>query len=233
MQRKIKYKKWKAAAAILTGALALILCIAAFLVYRQSKDRKEEEIHVSYLCSLGDGIIIEKAEAYTGSYVEDGSGEQAEKIWRLAVSNHSQRDIQFLKIAASGEKEAAEFEITTLPAGGRVYVQEKNKKKYPEEAETYTYTAENLAWFQNERSLYTDIFTVSVSGDSIRIENISGQDITNDIFLYYKNVEEDGTFAGGITYRLKFAGGIPAGQSREERALHYMEDKSEMMYLTY
>lgn len=217
----------------MAGVLALILCIAAFLVYRQSEDRKEEEIDTSYLCALGDGIIIEKAESYTGNYVEDGSDEPAEKIWRLAVSNHSQRDIQFLKITASGDKEIAEFEITTLPAGGRVYVQEKNKKKYPETAEKYRYEVENLAWFQENRSLHTDIFTVSVAQHNIRIENISSQDITNDIFLYYKNVEEDGTFAGGITYRLKFAGGIPAGQSREEQALHYTEDESEIMYLTY
>ena len=127
---------------------------------------------------------------------------------------------------------AAYFDITTLTAGSTVQVLESAASEYPEWEEDCVYTIENLALFSKERSLYPDLFAVSARDGWIKVENKGTEDITNDVYVYYKN-EKDGEFLGGITYRLKFEGGIPAGETREEQSVHYKSDISQIMYLTY
>ena len=138
---------------------------------------------------------------------------------------------------------AAYFDITTLTAGSTVQVlesaaseypewEEDCASEYPEWEEDCVYTIENLALFSKERSLYPDLFAVSARDGWIKVENKGTEDITNDVYVYYKN-EKDGEFLGGITYRLKFEGGIPAGETREEQSVHYKSDISQIMYLTY
>ena len=78
----------------------------------------------------------------------------------------------------------------------------------------------------------TLLFTVSTADNWVKVENKGDSDITNDIYVYYKNKDGD-TFNGGITYRVKFTGGIPAGESKEEQTMHYDPSTSEIMYLTY
>ena len=56
--------------------------------------------------------------------------------------------------------------------------------------------------------------------------------MTEDKEVYYKNVEDD-IYHGGITYRVKFSGGIKAGEIKQIQSKHYSSKNSEILNLTY
>lgn len=211
------------AAAIVLAAVAVIIA-AVVLQGREKKDKNEN--------SLGNGIYIEASEPYTGIFWEDGSDSEVEDVWSLKVVNSSDKDIQYLRIHAATGNAEGDFEITTLPAGGEIIVLENSAAAYPQDADNARYESVNLAFFQEELSILPDSLTLYGQDNWIKAENISGENIDKDIYVYYKNIK-DGVLQGGITYRAVFPGGIPAGESAEQEVVHYMKDTSQVMYVTY
>lgn len=211
------------AAAIVLAAVAVIIA-AVVLQGREKKDKNEN--------SLGNGIYIEASEPYTGIFWEDGSDSEVEDVWSLKVVNSSDKDIQYLRIHAATGNAEGDFEITTLPAGGEIIVLESSAAAYPQDADNARYESVNLAFFQEELSILPDSLTLYGQDNWIKAENISGENIDKDIYVYYKNIK-DGVLQGGITYRAVFPGGIPAGESAEQEVVHYMKDTSQVMYVTY
>lgn len=218
--------------AVLAVLIAAGVCMAGLFGWNQWKKGQENQERSAIY--LKDGISIESVDAYDGPFWEDGTDRAVEDVWQLTVLNTSEQDIQYLKIIARDENGTTlgEFEITTLTSESTVQVLEANAAQRPENDQMCTYTIENLAFLQQERSLHTELFTLSVADQWIRLENHSGEDVTNDIYVYYKRVE-DGVLKGGITYRAKFEGGLAAGESREEQTRHFDPDTCEIMYLTY
>ena len=230
MNNKTKIRKLKKIYIVIGGLLLfLLLFIAVGICFFFGKEKTNGE---TYPYNLGNGVVIEATSEYSGDFLEDGSDRQVKNVWALTVTNTSDQDIQFLRIKAEYKNESACFDITTLTAGSTVQVLESSAAEYPKWEEVCVYKIENLALFSRERSLYPEQFTVSAQDGWIKVENIGTEDIAKDIYVYFKNVE-DGQFQGGITYRVKFEGGIPAGEFREEQSIHYREDTSRIMYLTY
>ena len=232
--RKLQSKKTKIINSRLTAGimigiaiLAAVIIIAVFMMQqgRQSDEDNRES-------SLGNGIYIVSSEPYTGPFWEDGSDTAVEDIWSLKIVNSSDEDIEYLKIHAATAEAEGNFEVTVLPAGGELIVLESSAAAYPQDAEDARYDAENLAFFQEERSILPEQLTLYGQDNWIKAENISGEDIAGDICVYYKNLE-DGIFQGGITYRAVFPGGMAAGEAEEQEVLHYMKDTSQIMYVTY
>ncbi|WP_143449653.1 hypothetical protein [Lachnoclostridium sp. An76] len=232
--RKLQSKKKRIINSRLTAGimigiaiLAAVIIIAVFMM--QQGRRSDEDNRES---SLGNGIYIVSSEPYTGPFWEDGSDAAVEDIWSLKIVNSSDEDIEYLKIHAATAEAEGNFEVTVLPAGGELIVLESSAAAYPQDAEDARYDAENLAFFQEERSILPEQLTLYGQDNWIKAENISGEDIAGDICVYYKNLE-DGIFQGGITYRAVFPGGMAAGEAEEQEVLHYMKDTSQIMYVTY
>ena len=232
--RKLQSKKKRIINSRLTAGimigiaiLAAVIIIAVFMM--QQGRRSDEDNRES---SLGNGIYIVSSEPYTGPFWEDGSDTAVEDIWSLKIVNSSDEDIEYLKIHAATAEAEGNFEVTVLPAGGELIVLESSAAAYPQDAEDARYDAENLAFFQEERSILPEQLTLYGQDNWIKAENISGEDIAGDICVYYKNLE-DGIFQGGITYRAVFPGGMAAGEAEEQEVLHYMKDTSQIMYVTY
>ena len=232
--RKLQSKKKRIINSRLTAGimigiaiLAAVIIIAVFMM--QQGRRSDEDNRES---SLGNGIYIVSSEPYTGPFWEDGSDAAVEDIWSLKIVNSSDEDIEYLKIHAATAEAEGNFEVTVLPAGGELIVLESSAAAYPQDAEDARYDAENLAFFQEERSILPEQLTLYGQDNWIKAENISGEDIAGDICVYYKNLE-DGVFQGGITYRAVFPGGMAAGEAEEQEVLHYMKDTSQIMYVTY
>ena len=232
--RKLQSKKKRIINSRLTAGimigiaiLAAVIIIAVFMMQqgRQSDEDNRES-------SLGNGIYIVSSEPYTGPFWEDGSDAAVEDIWSLKIVNSSDEDIEYLKIHAATAEAEGNFEVTVLPAGGELIVLESSAAAYPQDAGDARYDAENLAFFQEERSILPEQLTLYGQDNWIKAENISGEDIAGDICVYYKNLE-DGIFQGGITYRAVFPGGMAAGEAEEQEVLHYMKDTSQIMYVTY
>lgn len=211
---------------------AVAVCIGGLFAWYRWREGQEQQDDTSIY--LKSGISIENVEAYDGPFWEDGTDRAVEDVWQLTVLNTSDQDIQYLKIVAKDQNgiSLGEFEITTLIAGSTVQVLEASAVQMPGNAKSCTYTIENLANLRQERSLHTEIFKLSVAEQRIRLENHSRENIENDIYVYYKKVKDD-VLKGGITYRVKFAGGLEAGESREEQTQHFDPDVCEIMYVTY
>lgn len=226
-RRPMSKKTKRYCAAVIVAAVLLVLIIGVICWFLNKESGKTNDKY-----NLGSGVVIRSVSRDSGPFVEDGSDQEVEDVLQMTVSNTSEEDIQFLRIKAENGDNTAYFDITTLPAGGTVKVQESSAMEYPNWIEECTYSIENLAFFREDRSLYPDMFTVTAQDGWISVENHSSQDITSDIYVYFKNMDDD-VFSGGITYRVKFSGGIPAGETAEEQSIHYLSDKSKIMYLTY
>lgn len=193
---------------------------------------QKEEIQQLFPYEVAEGVYVMSAEAYSGAFVEDGSDREIENIWQIKIENTTGRDIQFLRVRANLGGEEAVFDVSTLIAGSSAMVLETNALAWKSGVEQMSFTAENLAYFQYERTIFPEVFSLSVTDQTLRLENISENDVSGDVYVYYKNMEED-VFIGGITYRVKFSGGIRAGEALAEQASHYQSDKSKILFITY
>lgn len=212
--------------------VTIILIVIALVLVVVMVNKEDKSDDKKYIASLGDEIFVEESYGYDGNFVEDGSDKEVSNVWTLKVSNYSNQDIQFLRIKAQEDNDIGVFDITTLKANSSVIVMESNALECPSNSEDYQYDVENLAYFQTEMSLHSDVFKVMAKDNWIKLENISTQDISSDIYVYFKNYEDD-IYQGGITYRVKFAGGIKAGATVEMQSQHYTSNKSKILYLTY
>lgn len=178
-----------------------------------------------------DGLKIVKAGRYAGLFVEDGSDETVSDVFALIVENTSDSMLQYAEITVALGSESYVFKLSTIPAGARAQVLEADKKALPEDISGATASVGMKADFPAEPSMYEDIFEVTAENYAIRVKNISANDISGDIYVYYKSKVGD-LYMGGITYRVR-VGGLAAGESENSYAAHYVDADSEIMFVTY
>ena len=76
-----------------------------------------------------------------------------------------------------------------------------------------------------------DKLSIDIEDGMINMTNISGEDITSTITVYYKNAAAD-IYYGGITYRVQIQGGLKADEIRQVMAKHASDSGSEIMFVT-
>ena len=81
-------------------------------------------------------------------------------------------------------------------------------------------------------SIHADVLKLQGLDGALNITNISGEDITGDIVIYYKNSSSD-MYYGGITYRVRLEGGLKDGEIRQIMSDHYSTSGSEVLFVTY
>lgn len=180
---------------------------------------------------VGEGLVIDHAGRYAGMFVEDGSDEIVSGILALTLTNTGDRMLQYARFSVACAGETYSFEISSIPSGASVQTLELGRKAAPESFDNAEITVDMLSFFDEEPSLYADVFEISASDNSITVRNISGRSIAGDIYVYYKTVS-DGLYMGGITYRAN-AGGLASGEEFTAYAGHYLADSSEILFVTY
>lgn len=179
---------------------------------------------------LGSGMRIVDVGRYTGIYMEDGSDEIVSGVMMIAVTNEGEDAIQYAEIAMPVGQKTAQFSLSTLPAGATVILLEKNRMEYTPDAYMEA-SVSNVALFQEPLSLCTDRLKIQILNGAINVTNISGEDITGDIVIYYKNSAQD-VYYGGITYRVRLEGGLKSDEIRQIIATHFSESGSAIMFVT-
>lgn len=179
---------------------------------------------------LGQGLAITAIEEYAGIYMEDGSDEAVQGLLMVILENRNEEDLQYAQITLSYADAQAQFDVTNLPSGGRVVLLEKNRMEYRDDLPEAA-GLENVA-LVGEFPMYADIFEITTADGVINVRNISQDDISGDIYIYYKNVG-GGLYYGGITYRARIEGGLASGEIRQIMTAHYYEDASEILMVTY
>lgn len=180
---------------------------------------------------LSDGALcLESVGAYTGDFVEDGTNDAVSDTAALVVTNTSERMLQMAEITFQvNATEQAVFVLTDIPAGARVLVLEQNRRTY-RDADDYSFgrtaTAYTDAGLPEESGLTPDAATAG----RIAIENHSGKDYKR-VFVYYKYVQTDGVYLGGITFRVPF-NDLANGARGESAAGHFDPAVSRIVAIT-
>ena len=178
---------------------------------------------------LDDGLKIKDVGSYTGLFFEDGSDEVVSGVMMILVTNESDRTLQYAQITLTNDEgEQAQFDLSTVPPGASVVVLEKSRMPYTRgfgDAKT-----ENVVFFREEPSLYESKLQLQAHQGALNVTNISGEDITGDIQIFYKNSAAD-VYYGGITYMVRIKGGLEAGQLQQLMPKHFNASGSTVMFV--
>ncbi len=206
--------------------------VAALLMLTACTDNNGEINGITFPYSPSQDIVIKEAFLYSGEFPEDGSFEKKENVLALKVENQSENDVQLLRVYVTvGERELF-FEITTLPAGKKATVFEKNAQTISENETIKGIRSENRVDFPQPISLKEDVFQLSAPGKIFNLKNIGQTNISSDVFVYYKKVDENGDFFGGITFRSR-AKGLKAGEIVQIPANHFDKADSKVVFVSY
>lgn len=180
---------------------------------------------------LGHDLQITDMAQYAGVYMEDGSNEIVTGLLLIVVKNTGKKDIQYAEIEIPVGDTTAYFTLTTLPAGESVVLLEKNRMPYTDDADMEAAVVKKVAPFQEPMSCQEDKLKIQVMDGVLNVTNISGQDITGDVVIYYKNSASDMLY-GGITYRVSIQGGLKKGELKQVPAGHFTTNGSRIMFVT-
>ena len=179
-----------------------------------------------------DGLVtVEKVSRYAGIFVEDGSDEIVSDVFAITVVNNSDKMLQYAQVMITCGGEDYTFDMSTVPAGARAQVLEKDKKALPEDLSGAQTVLTTVTEFQETPSVYENVFELTPSEYSVGIKNISKSDISGDIYVYYKTKVGD-LYMGGITYRAKVTD-LAAGEEKSAYASHFFGADSEILFVTY
>ena len=223
MKRK---KKW-----VLLITMILVAFIAAIVPAMNLKNG--EHTGVKEIFYLQYDLSIIEIGAYSGEYVEDGSDELVSDVLMIKVLNKGEEAVEYAVIQLQMENQVAEFTVSALMPGAEAVLLEKNRMLYNAETD-YTQgiaNCMNLARYQYELTCHEDKLKVQVLNGAVNVTNISGDDIEENVTVYYKN-KEDGSFLGGIAYRISLEGGIKSGEVRQKTAKHLSKTESEILFVT-
>ena len=180
--------------------------------------------------NLGPGLDIVRYGKYIGLYMEDGTDQFVENVMMIVVENTSEQAIQYAKITVSGPSGDAVFTLSTLMPGDTVVVLEASRKPYSDQDVYTTATLDNLAVFQETPGTMEDQLLIQPLDGGFNITNISGQDITGRISVYFKDVA-GGMYYGGITYVCNIDGGMKADEVRQIMSSNFTEDGSRVVFV--
>lgn len=242
--------KGRAGKFLLVAVVILAILIAAVLLTKLSRTDGEEQAATTTTATTGhraeigelqnevpalhnSTIQIENVGSYTGMYMEDGSDEIVSGVLMMVVTNTGNDTVQYAQIELDLGDETAQFSMSTLPAGGSVVLLEQNRLPYDTEFDYSTAEANifNVAYMREPLNMQEDKLKIQALDGVINITNISGQDITGDIIVYYKNSAVD-LFYGGITYRITLTGGLKADEVKQVMAAHFNQEGSKIMFVS-
>lgn len=179
-----------------------------------------------------DGLVtVEKVGRYAGIFVEDGSDEIVSDVFAITVVNNSDKMLQYAQVVITCGGEEYTFDMSTIPAGARAQVLEKNKKALPEDLSGAQTVLTTVTEFQEAPSTYPEVFELTPFEYSVNIKNISKSNISGDVYVYYKTKVGD-LYMGGITYRAKVTD-LAAGEEKSAYASHFYGSDSEILFVTY
>lgn len=179
---------------------------------------------------LGYGLELQGVGRYAGLYLEDGSNDAVTDVLMIKLKNTADKDLQLARICLNYSGFTAEFEVTNLPAGRSVIVLEKNRRASTEQMHE-SVSVSNVVHFCDPMDVPKEIYHITGMKGAINLENRSEADITGDVYVYYKYIADD-TLYGGITFRSKLSGGIPAGQIRQIATSHFDPDQCMILAIT-
>lgn len=176
-------------------------------------------------------LVIQCVQAYSGSYVEDGTNEQVSDIAAILVTNVGNECVEFADITLTSEKGTLKFSLSALEKGASCVVMEDNRTVY--EKQTYlTCTSETA--FLDEMEMSENMVEVEeIKSGALTVKNVSSKTIPCIRIFYKYYDEEEKIYIGGAAYTSQITD-LEAGYSKIVTPAHYLSGKSKViMVRTY
>ena len=193
-------------------------------------DNGDETSVLTFPCKVeGYGLTTEKLALYNGMYVEDGTNVTVDGVAMLLIVNNGNYPVEYAQIKVEYNNESLLFDITALPAGERVVVQEKNGKKIPE-GDALSATA--LVVQEAELSLSEDIVSVVDNGDNtLTIKNMTNKEIPTVRVFYKYYMKDEKIFVGGISFTVRLTR-LGAGETITIQPSHFTSSTSRVVMVS-
>ena len=152
---------------------------------------------------------------------------------RLAVvaENISDIDVEYALLTVKNRDNSVTFNISVLLHGTEVVLICNEDIGFNKE-EIYTgWKTENLVVFEETPVMNNDKLEICVIDGSISIKNISGNDVTSDILIYYKQ-KQDNILNGNVTHRIRISG-LKAGAQTYVKANSLNENNCQIIFTEY
>ena len=177
------------------------------------------------------GLTLEKIAPYSGMYVEDGTNANVENVAMLLVTNNGSFPVEYAQIHVTYGQQTLQFDISALPTGEKLVVQEKTGKKVP----AGDATAANIMVVQKANmELSSNQVRVTDNGNNtLTIQNLTNETISTVRVFYKYYMENEDVFVGGIAFTARVVR-LGAGSSITIQPSHYTSQNSRVvMVLTY
>lgn len=198
----------------------------------QTDPETGEETGIAFPCQVpGYDLTIEKMAPYTGMYVEDGTNVTVQNVAMLLVRNHGDFPVEYTQIRIMCGQEELLFDISALPAGQQLVVQEKSGKTISDgEADS----ASALIVQRAQMEMSENMVKVTDNGDNtLTIENLTEETIPTVRVFYKYYMEAEDVFVGGIAFTVRISR-LGASASVTIQPAHYTSQTSRVvMVLTY
>lgn len=226
---------------IIVAVIMVLIILVALLFANKSSTPKETDTTESYTEQetrtgialpyyMQNSCKITRIFPYTGPFVEDGSDSHCENAFAVIIENTTDKDIQLVSFTLTTATDTYTFKVTTLLQNHSVTVIEQEGKSFTNEDIIEVNITEEVL-FTEKPSDCRDILEVTPLQSLINVKNLTDKDITNAYF-YYKNMSEDGSWLGGITYRVSMNDLLKSGELRQLAAGHFGEN-SRILFVTY
>ena len=163
--------------------------------------------------------------------MEDGTNANIKDVAMLLVVNHGNYPVEFAQIRVMCGQEELLFDITALPAGEKLVVQEKTGKTLTESEVT---SASALVVQRANMEMSEGKIQVTDNGDNtLTVKNLTNETIPTVRIFYKYYMEDEKLFVGGIAFTVRISR-LGAGASVTIQPSHYTSQTSRMvMVLTY
>lgn len=175
-----------------------------------------EEVTIADRDATADGKLrFLEYTRYSGAFLEDGSGDAVEGVAAILVQNTSGEYLQFSELVFHVGAQTLSFTVTGLPPGASCWVLEQDALQI-REGEIFYYVEDSSIYLPV--SQVGDSLQAELGSGSLTVRNYSSTAM-RDVWVYYKQVHEDGSLLGGITYSCS-VGSLEPGEEKELTAGH-------------
>lgn len=152
---------------------------------------------------------------------------------RLAViaENVSDTDVEYALLSVKTKSDTLTFNVSALLSGTKAALL-CNEEVASDPSEVYTaWQINDIIIFEEPPSMNDDKFELQILDGSLSVRNISGKDIESDIYVYYKDKDDD-VVNGSITYKFCVEG-LKAGSQTFVKAPELNEDNCRIIFTDY
>lgn len=149
----------------------------------------------------------------------------------VVVENVSDSDVEYARLTVRTKKDTLTFNVSALLKGTKaVLLCNESVGSDPDEVYTAWQTDDKIL-FKNPPVMNEDKLEIELLNGSISVKNISGEDITSDIYIYYKDKKDD-LLNGSVTYKVRVAG-IKADSQTYVKAEELNADNCKIIFTDY